>query len=180
MLDKYECKCTSNEDIDKLALKDQKLNSLQLDFRGGSVDQQKFIDLFNNKLCQTKGLEKLELDLSNFDINNQQIEAMNNFFKNTDLKELHLHLAETKLFDDQFDRLLNDSLAGKKSINKLHLNMENVNITSSKRASIDKLVKSLPNLNYVHINLQRNNLSKNELTDLHNTIFHFPHRVLLW
>jgi hypothetical protein len=182
MLNKYEWKVSTNEDIDKLSIsKDQKINSIMIDFKGGVIDKTKFNDFFQNKLSLAKTLETLELDLTNYELDNQAIENICKTLKAMDnLKEFNLHISETKLWDEQFEKLLCESIGGKKSLTKLHLIMENVNMTDNKRKCIEKLVKSLPNLNYVHINLQRNQLTQTELSDLHNMIFHFPHRVLLW
>jgi len=182
MLSNFEYSIRTNEDIDKFSItNDNKINSLQLDLKGGVVDKTKFIDFFEKKLFLAKNLEKLELDLTKYEVDKQSIETINKFFKESEnLKELSLHISETKLSDDYFDKLMNDSLKGKTSIKRLHLVMENVNMTDNKRKSIEKLVKSMPNLNYIHINIQRNQLTQSDICDLDKLIFHFPNRVFLW
>ncbi len=182
MLCNYECKLASNKDIQDIKIaKDNKINSLQLDFKGGDVDKKKFINFFEHKLCHAKALEKLEIDLTKFELDNDCIDSMNICFKEMpNLSHLTMHISETKMWDEQFDRLFNQSLKGKTSIKNLHLVMENVNMTNSKRKSIENLVKSLPNLNHVHVNIQRNQLTENEIRDLNDVIFTYPSRILLW
>jgi predicted RNA binding protein with dsRBD fold (UPF0201 family) len=181
MIENIETRIATNEDIDKMSIKEgQKMNNIVLDFKGETIDKTKFMDLFN-RLQKVKGLQKVELDLTKFPLDTEQVDLVNKFFKNLDdLKEIYVHVSETKFDDSLFDRLLNESLSGKKSIEKIHLVMENVNMCDTKRRSIEKLVNSLPSLRNVHINMQRNNMTKEDLADLHRLIFHYPHRVLLW
>jgi hypothetical protein len=181
MLQNVENKIATFDDVNKIVPKEGgKMDSLVLDIKSDQFDKQKFTDLFT-QLQNVKGLQKVELDLTKFPMDTEQVELVNKFFKNNDeLKEVYVHVSETKFDDSLFDRLLNDALSGKKSIEKIHLVMENVNMCDTKRRSIEKLVNSLPSLKNVHINMQRNNMTKEDLSDLHRLIFHFPHRALLW
>ena len=181
MLESTQLKISCSEDIDKMAIKEgTKLDTVKIDLKGETLDKQKFNDLFK-KLSEVKGLHKVDLDLTKYPLDNEQIELVNKAFKNMDeIREVNVHFSETKFEDNQFEKLLHDSLAGKKSIEKIHLVMENVNMSDTKRRTIEKLVNSLPNLKNVHINLQRNNMTNEDLIELHRLIFHFPHKILLW
>jgi hypothetical protein len=181
MIDKVQNTISSNEDVDKLAkVESQKLNSIHLNLKEQSIDKTKFSELFK-KLQDVKNLEKVELDLTKFQIDNEQIDMVNKFLKSQDnLKEVYIHVSESNFEDSQFDKLLNDSLKDRKSLEKLHLFMENVNMNDEKRKSIQKLVQSLSGLKNVYLNMQRNYLTQDDMSDLHHLIFHFPHRVLLW
>ena len=180
MLQNFDNKIATYEDVSKVVPKEGvKMCSLALDIKSDQFDKKKFNDLFT-QLQNVKGLEKIELDLTKFPMDSEQVELVNKFFKNNEFKEVYVHISETKFDDGLFDKLFNEALTGKKSIEKIHLVMENVNMTESKRKSIEKLVNSLPSLKNVHINMQRNNMTKEDLAELHRLIFHFPYRALLW
>ncbi len=178
----FDYKIASSTDIEAFKPeKNLKLNSLQLDFKGGNFDKTKFTDFFTNKLSHAKDLHKVELDFTRFGIDNHTIELITEFLSGLkNLREVDFHISECKLTNTQFDKLLNDSLGGKTSMTKLHLNMENVDINEPKRKSIEKLIKSMPNLVHSHINMQRNTLSKSDLDELHGMINHMPYKVILW
>lgn len=181
MIDQVQTTISTNEDVDKLVQKEnQKLNSLHLNLKEQGIDKQKFSDLFK-KLQEVKNLEKVELDLTKFQIDNDQIEMVNKFLKQQDnLKEVYFHVSESNFEDSQFEKLIFDSLKDKKSLEKMHLYMENVNMNEEKRRSVQKLVQSLTGLRNVYLNMQRNFLTQDDIFDLHHLIFHLPHRVLLW
>jgi len=128
MIDNTSTKIQKSEDIDKIAVKEgSKLNSLQICLQSDKIDKKSYTELFN-KLNETKGLQKLEVDLTKYPLDSEQVDLFNKALKKMDdLKEVYIHISDTKFDDDQFEKLIYDSLTGKKSIEKIHLVMENVN-----------------------------------------------------
>ena len=183
MLDKYEFKVSSNEDVDKIKMNESdKIQNIHLNLRGATspLDKTKFTELFD-KLKNVKNFERVHLDLTKYpNLDDEKISAISNSIAGmSNLKELHLHISDISFNDAQFKNMLKP-LKMKDSIEKLHLVCENVNMNFYKRKKIEKLMNSLPNLKFVHINVKRNNLTQEDLGDLHKLLFHRPYRELIW
>jgi hypothetical protein len=182
MLEKYEYKVSNNDDVDKVKLnQDDNIRNIHLNLSGATsaLDQNKFRELFE-KIKNCKNFERVHIDLTKYPINNEEINTISSSLNTLEkLKELHLHLSDICFDDAQFKNMLKP-LKKNISIETLHLVMENVNMNFYKRKKIEKLMNSLPNLKFVHINVKRNNLTQDDLGDLHKLLFHRPHRELIW
>ena len=85
---------------------------------------------------------------------------------------MNFNFSDSQFSDDQFDKILNNSLSHMDNLEKLHLIMENVKISANKMKSIENIVKILRGmkLNHVYINLKRNELKDFKLINLYEIL----------
>jgi hypothetical protein len=168
-----ELKITKADDIANIEKSDFKnIDHIHLDLKDSNLDKDKFLEVFG-KIKDTEKHQKFHLDLSNIEFDDDKVSAIAKCFQNwSQLKNLHIHMNEAKISTEQFEKLIYDSCIGMKQLEKFHLSCENVNMTTSKRKAVERLIKELPNLKRIRLNFRRNNMTKEELTDLHNLLFH--------
>ena len=178
MIDKLVINISSNEDIENLnILENSKVNHLHVTISQKEILNYNFSVLFN-KLSKLEPYNRFHLDMNNFSIDDEKIEIIIEAVKNWQLREINFNISNTNLSDSQFDKLLFSSLSSIKTLEKVHLILENVQLNANKIKTINSILSSLPNLKHVFLNIKNNKVNLEDLTDLNKAIQKFYSREI--
>jgi hypothetical protein len=185
MIDKFTLIISSNKEIDEFLknMEDStKINHFHLEIVGADkVINERFQPSNNTeitdenffKLCEK--IKKLDLynrihfDFSSLpNISEKWTDVISDTLQNFNPREINFNFSDSSLSDYQFERLLKNSSKNMDNLEKLHLIMENINITQNKIKSIEEIVESLKTkkLNHVFLNLKRNEIKEYTLNNL--------------
>jgi len=123
----------------------------------------KRLDLYN----------RIHLDISSLpDVSDDWIDAISDTLKSFNPREINFNFSNSNLSDIHFEKLVYQSLKNMDNLEKLHLVMENLNITANKMKYIEDIVEILKSkkLNHVFLNLKRNEIYKFTLDRLNEII----------
>jgi hypothetical protein len=164
---RYFVKIVSDKDLEELKKNYMKeLESAQnvhVELRDNSLKEDKFKELFDTLSKSQK--EEMHLDLSNTSLSDTSIKSLTDCLSNWKLKSLSLHLSNIKLTDSQFETVIK-TLENMKSLSRLNLEMENVDMNRKKQRRIEDLITHLPDLTQVSINLRNNKLSDEDANQI--------------
>jgi hypothetical protein len=164
---RYFMKIVSDKDIDELKqnyLKElESSQNVHIELRDNNLKEDKLIELFDT-LSKTQK-EEMHLDLSNTTLSEKSIKSLSDCMSKWKLKSLSLHLSNIKLTDSQFETVIK-TLENMKSLSRLNLEMENVDMNRKKQRRIEDLINTLPDLTQVSINLRNNKISDEDANQI--------------
>jgi hypothetical protein len=173
--DQYRFAIKKDLDVD-ISKKDfDKVDTIALDLKHNKLKKAKFMELFER--LSVRKFENLEIDLREYDgLDDDKVLALIDCVRNYNLKTFILILSDINLTDDEFEGLIYKTMEKMTNLEKLHLELENINMTEIKRKVIEKILTKLKNIDTVYINLKRNKLTPQDISHISKAMHHIPNQ----
>jgi hypothetical protein len=175
--DHYDIRITQNKDIDEFKKDISSISGTGVHLSlNPKISGEKFKEFFNS-LANSK-LEEFHVDITDITMDDEKVDSIKKCLTNWNLKHLEMHLTNLNMNDKQFSEFL-EPIKNMKNLYFLHLEFDNVNLTRKKREIIDDVVKNIPSLRNVYINIRKTEKNNEDYEVFKRLLDTMPVRSLL-
>ncbi len=177
MIDKFTFSISINKDLENFQLESgSKINHLHLNIEN-KIENSKLSSIFE-KLSSCDVYNRFHLNLTEFELNKENSKIIIDYVQGLKIRELNINILNCEINDELFEKFIISCLTNKQTLEKLHLTLENIDLNKNKITSLIAGLSSLPKLNHVFINIKKNNLPLEEMTELTKSLDRFYTREI--